>query len=93
MQDSYVEGSELFEYFKNCALRWNCMQYIKLNHRVTEARWDEPRSRWRIKVEDIENASVIDDECDVLLSCTGILKSVHQIFLRQDSSTHQPLSG
>jgi cation diffusion facilitator CzcD-associated flavoprotein CzcO len=29
--------------------------------------------RWRIKVEDIENGHVIDDECDVLLSCTGIL--------------------
>ena len=69
------------------------MQFIKLNHRVIEARWDEARSRWRIKVEDIENASVIDDECDVLLSCTGILKSVYQILLQQESHTHRPPSG
>jgi cation diffusion facilitator CzcD-associated flavoprotein CzcO len=69
------------------------MQFIKLNHRVIEARWDELISRWRIKVEDIENANVIDDECDVLLSCTGILKSVHQILLRLASHTHHPPSG
>ena len=93
MKDSYVEGSELFEYFKNCAVRWNCMQYIKLKHRVIEARWDEPRSRWRIKVEVIENASVIDDECDVLLSCTGILKLVHQIFLWQTPTLTNRLPG
>ena len=47
--------------------------YIKLNHRVVDARWDKSISRWRIKVEDVENRFVIDDECDVLLSCAGIL--------------------
>ena len=52
------------------------MQYIKLNHRVVEARWNEAASKWRVKVEDIEKGRTFDDECDVLLSATGILKHV-----------------
>ena len=73
---SYVEAPELFDYFKGCAVKWNCMQYIKLSHRVVEATWNENSSRWHLRIEDIENSCVINEECDVLLSGTGILKSV-----------------
>ena len=50
------------------------MQYIKLNHRVIESKWHEASSRWKIKIEDVENNHTFEDECDVLLSATGILK-------------------
>ena len=50
------------------------MRYIKFEHSVIEARWNEEDSRWHLKIEDIKGGSVIEDECDVLLSATGILK-------------------
>ena len=52
------------------------MQYIKFNHKVVEARWNEEDSRWHLKIEDMDRGSVIEDEGDVLLSATGILKYV-----------------
>lgn len=50
------------------------MQYMKLNHKVIEARWNEDTSRWHLRIEDALSNTTIEDECDVLLSATGILK-------------------
>jgi cation diffusion facilitator CzcD-associated flavoprotein CzcO len=73
---SYVEAQEIFAYFKECAVKWDCMRYIKLSTRVVEARWSEEDSRWNLKIEDLNNGRIFDDHCDVLLSATGILKYV-----------------
>ncbi|RFU26931.1 hypothetical protein B7463_g9411, partial [Scytalidium lignicola] len=69
----YVEAPELHTYFKGCAVKWNCMQYIKLNHRVTAARWSESKSGWDVKIE--FNGEEFDDFCHVLLNCNGILNN------------------
>lgn len=71
---SYAEAPEIHAYFKSCAEKWGCMKYIKLSHQVTEARWDEETSTWKIKVKDLQTGETIEDECDVLLSATGVLK-------------------
>jgi len=50
------------------------MQYIKFSHRVVEARWSEAEFGWHVKVENLKEGTVVEDFCDVLLNCNGILK-------------------
>lgn len=73
---SYVEAPEIYGYFKECARKWDCMQYIKLSHKVVGASWDESLLKWIVKVEDLNAGGLFIDTCDVLLSATGILKFV-----------------
>ncbi len=71
---SYVEAPELHAYFKSCAIKWKAMELIKLRHRVTEVRWSENESGWRVKIEDLNTGTVLEDFCHVLLNSNGILK-------------------
>lgn len=49
------------------------MEYIKLRHEVIEAKWSDVDSSWRVQVR-TGNGEIIYDQCDVLLSATGVLK-------------------
>ncbi|KIX05594.1 uncharacterized protein Z518_06466 [Rhinocladiella mackenziei CBS 650.93] len=69
----YAEAEEIHSYYKGLAIKWNCMQYIKLSHRVIEAKWSEAESSWNLKIESLTEGTIIEDRCDILLSATGVL--------------------
>ncbi|KIW12770.1 hypothetical protein PV08_07957 [Exophiala spinifera] len=69
----YAEAPEIHAYYKSCAEKWNCMRYIKLSHQVTEAKWSSSSSKWDVSVKILATGETIVDECDVLLSATGVL--------------------
>lgn len=71
---SYVERPEIFAYFKSLAVKWNVMQYVKLQHKVIEARWSEDDQGWFVKVENLADGNIVEDFCHVLLNCNGVLK-------------------
>ncbi|RFU28612.1 hypothetical protein B7463_g7716, partial [Scytalidium lignicola] len=71
----YAGAEEIHTYFKGCAIKWNCMQYIKLSHRVVEAKWSEETSLWHLKIQNDKDGSVFEDRCNVLLSATGFLNN------------------
>ena len=50
------------------------MKYIKLSHQVVEAKWSAACSTWIVKVKDLTTGETFDDECDAILSATGVLK-------------------
>lgn len=50
------------------------MKYIKLQHRVIEARWSESEKGWNVKIENQAEGTVVEDFCHVLLNCNGVLK-------------------
>jgi hypothetical protein len=60
--------------FQRCTVKWNCMKYIQLGHRVVRSEWSASESQWHVTVEVIESGTIIHDYCDVLLSATGVLK-------------------
>ena len=74
MTFSYAEAPEIHAYFKGCAIRWDCMKYIKLGHRVVQAQWMEDLHKWDLKIENSETNQIITDQCDIVLSATGVLK-------------------
>lgn len=74
---SYAEAPEIHAYFKGCAEKWDCMKYIKLSHQVIGAQWSAETSIWKIKVMNLNTGDVVEDECEVILSATGVLKLVN----------------
>lgn len=73
-RSSYAEAPEIHRYFKGCAEKWGCMDYIRLGHRVIRAEWSDRDSHWDVVVEEVATGNKIQDRCDVLLSATGVLK-------------------
>jgi hypothetical protein len=45
---------------------------VQLQSRVNEAIWDELSAKWKIKVETV--GGIIEDEADILINGSGILK-------------------
>lgn len=48
------------------------MQYIKLDHELLAAHWEDATGKWRLKIR-ANGASEIEDSADVLLLTVGIL--------------------
>lgn len=58
---------------KDVAAKYDTDRYIKYRHSVVEARWEDESGKWRVKVRD-SFGEVIDDECDVFINASGVLK-------------------
>ena len=56
--------------------KYKLMKYIKLNHELIHAKYDEPRGKWNIRIRrpgtDSEPEE-FEDTADILLVCTGCL--------------------
>ncbi|KAF4185574.1 hypothetical protein CNMCM7927_006518 [Aspergillus lentulus] len=71
----YAAAPEIHAYWKRVAEKYGCMKYVKLKQGVVEAVWDDSKSKWQLKVQDIQTDSVYSDECNILISATGALNS------------------
>ncbi|KAH1504841.1 hypothetical protein KXV26_004015 [Aspergillus fumigatus] len=71
----YAAAPEIHAYWKRVAEKYGCMKYIKLKQAVVEAVWDDSKSKWQLKVQDIQTDTVYTDECNILISATGALNS------------------
>lgn len=71
---SYSPQSEILEYFKAIASKYNLYKNIKLNKQVVRAAWIEAEGIWDIEVQDKLSGEVVADWCHVLINATGILK-------------------
>lgn len=71
---SYSRAPEILEYFRSLARKYNLYRSIKLSHKVIEARWEEERSIWKIRVENTITGEVIEDWCHFMITGSGILK-------------------
>lgn len=68
----YAPGAEIQGYLATVAKRYGLRKYIKLQHTVTNARWDEGKGKWHITVTD-NLGETFEDECDFVLFATGLL--------------------
>lgn len=49
-------------------------RFIKLRHRVLAVEWSDNIAKWKVRVQNLEDNSVVEDVADVLLNGTGVLK-------------------
>jgi cation diffusion facilitator CzcD-associated flavoprotein CzcO len=68
----YATGPEIWNYIKKTTTKYHLDEHIKFKSRVIESIWDESTSKWHVKVE--RNGQIIQDEADVLVNGSGILK-------------------
>jgi cation diffusion facilitator CzcD-associated flavoprotein CzcO len=48
-------------------------QYVKFNHKVVGARWEEAHGQWHVDIER-PDGSKTSEEYDVIVNASGILK-------------------
>lgn len=69
----YSSAPEIWQYFKDVAVKFDLLKYIKLRHKVESATWDEERGKWILVVTG-PDGEIFEDECEILANGSGILK-------------------
>ncbi|KAH6893129.1 hypothetical protein B0T10DRAFT_509739 [Thelonectria olida] len=71
----YSGAPEIWEYWNRVAIKHDIRKHVRLSHKCVEARWDDVRAKWTVKLQQLDaNPSVlIEDEADVLITGTGLL--------------------
>ena len=68
----YSTQNVLLAYFRRMADKYGLRQHIRFETRVTEARWDEERARWHVRVRD-NNGQEETLEANAVISAVGQL--------------------
>ncbi|KDQ51118.1 hypothetical protein JAAARDRAFT_140775 [Jaapia argillacea MUCL 33604] len=75
----YAPGPEIRAYLENVATKYKVHKYLKLSHELIHAAWDEPTSRWHLRLRILTKPlpgggfEEIEDEADVLFASFGTL--------------------
>jgi cation diffusion facilitator CzcD-associated flavoprotein CzcO len=72
----YVGAVELYEYFKGRATAYGVDDFVKLEHKVTNAKWDQGSGKWKIQITNLRDGTDITDEGEILINAAGFLKFV-----------------
>lgn len=54
----YASGQEIHEYIVRVAEKYHVRQYVKFNHVVKHAEWNEAKGKWSIRIEDTPGKKV-----------------------------------
>jgi len=68
----YAPGAEIRNYIEDVVSKNDLMKYIKLEHELVAARWEDETGKWLLKIRS-HGTNEIEDTADVLLLATGIL--------------------
>ncbi|KAL3475204.1 hypothetical protein BJX99DRAFT_247726 [Aspergillus californicus] len=68
----YATSRQIHEYMHGVADKYACNQYIKYQHSVKSAIWNEGNAKWEIQVEKADG-TVLKDEVDVFINAGGVL--------------------
>ena len=71
----YASSREIFAYFNAFTEKYGLKQYIKTEHQVTGAYWNNATGGYDVKVQDIKAGQEISTHCDILINASGILNN------------------
>lgn len=75
-EEFYSSSEYLRRYINSVVDKLDLRKYITFNSRVIEARFDEEKGTWQLKIEQTladGTKKIINDDCDLLLGAVGIL--------------------
>ena len=72
---AYAGSEEIRQYFVGFSEKYNLGKYIKLQHRVVGAWWEDERGEWRVAVEDLEAKTQFMKTCDIFINAGGYLNN------------------
>jgi cation diffusion facilitator CzcD-associated flavoprotein CzcO len=65
----------VLSYFKDIVEKHEMLEYARLNHHVTEARWCESSGKWKIQVEPTDTSKgPLTGDGKIIINATGVLK-------------------
>ncbi|KAH7379124.1 cyclohexanone monooxygenase [Phaeosphaeria sp. MPI-PUGE-AT-0046c] len=70
----YASATEIWQYFKDTATKFDLEKYVAFKSSVQEAVWNEESSQYKLKILS-PDGKVIDDYCDILISGSGVLNN------------------
>lgn len=72
----YSSSTEIWEYLKDLYTRGNFIdKYVKLNHQINHAEWNEEKGKWVIKAKNLKTGEEIDDEAEFFINAGGVLNN------------------
>ena len=69
----YASGQEILRYLQKVADKYEIRKYMKFNHKCVGAVWNEEKGKWQVECDGPDGK--VHDECDVLITATGILNN------------------
>ena len=69
----YATSQEIHQYMHDVAEKFDCSKYIKLQHSIQAAKWNETKAKWELEVKDGQG-NVFSDDVDVFINAGGVLK-------------------
>ncbi|KAH8901422.1 cyclohexanone monooxygenase [Thozetella sp. PMI_491] len=71
----YSSWDEILAYFKGIAEKYDLYRYVKLQHKVSAAEWDEASGTWAVQVMNLQTGDTVRDWCHILINGTGVLNN------------------
>ncbi|XXG97109.1 hypothetical protein Hte_003404 [Hypoxylon texense] len=69
--EQFAQGPEIRSYWQGLARKYDVYKYLKPSHRVDELRWDETKSVWNVKVQNLNTGETFTQEFDFVLTAIG----------------------
>ncbi|OAL44229.1 cyclohexanone monooxygenase [Pyrenochaeta sp. DS3sAY3a] len=71
----YSSWSEIQNYFKGVATKYELYKYIKLDHFVSGAVWDEEKGIYNVEIKDLKTGEMLHDWGHILINGSGVLNN------------------
>ncbi|KAI3573497.1 hypothetical protein IWW34DRAFT_837550 [Fusarium oxysporum f. sp. albedinis] len=68
----YSPATEIWQYFKDTVAKFDLEKYMRFNHKVLSATWDDDKAKWLCEVQRPDGTLFVD-EADILLGSNGLL--------------------
>ncbi|KAI1761691.1 FAD/NAD(P)-binding domain-containing protein [Hypoxylon sp. FL1150] len=69
--EQFAQGPEIRAYWQGLARKYDVYKYLKSSHRVDELNWDESKSVWNVKVNNLSTGETLTQEFDFVLTAIG----------------------
>jgi cation diffusion facilitator CzcD-associated flavoprotein CzcO len=70
----FAGAEEIEKYLRHVCEVHGLREFVKVNHSVVAARWEEREAEWVVEVRNEVTRDVFEDRCQFLLDASGILK-------------------
>lgn len=71
----FAEQPEILEYLNTTVDKFGIRPHVQTGVQVVEARWEQPRSLWRVCLRDVNSGYAFWREAEILVSCVGTIST------------------
>ncbi|KAF2500039.1 FAD/NAD(P)-binding domain-containing protein [Lophium mytilinum] len=72
---TYASSTEIHQYFNDFMHKYGLQKYVKLQHAVSNAVWNEKTAQWDVTIDDLATGKQIHNSAHVVINAAGILNA------------------